>query len=155
MVNDLRYGLRMLLKDPGFSAVAVLSLSLGIGANTAIFSLIDAVLLKMLPVRNPEQLFQVTLTPGAFSYPAFVQFRDGSQAFSGMFAFASPGRIDVSVNGQPELAEGLLVSGNFFSGPDASNLIPVWEELWKLCGKTSATAYACSRKALASRRRWC
>src|ERR671922_1991635 len=78
MIQDVRFGVRMLLKHKGFTAVAVLTLALGIGANTAIFSLVDAVLIKMLPVKSPEEL--VALDPfnqrgerGNFSYPMFEQ----------------------------------------------------------------------------------
>src|SRR5437867_393557 len=121
MLNDLRYGFRMLLKNPGFTAVVVLSLALGIGANTAVFSLIDAVLLKMLPVRNPEQLVQLTWTrpdgtpDDSFSYPGFEEFRDHNQVFSGVFAFESLGRVNVAMNGHGELAEGQVVSGRYYS----------------------------------------
>jgi putative ABC transport system permease protein len=95
MFNDLRYAFRQLGKNPGFTAVAVLSLALGIGANTAIFSLVNAILLKRLPVRQPEQLVVVaTEAPGqtqigpisSFSYPVFRELRERSQVFSGMFA---------------------------------------------------------------------
>jgi putative ABC transport system permease protein len=121
MLNDLRYATRMLGKSPAFTAVVVLSLALGIGANTAIFSLIDAVLLKMLPVQNPEQLVQLTWTGSdgrrddSFSYPGFEEFRDHSPVFSGVFAFESLGRVNVGVNGRGELAVGQVVSGNYYS----------------------------------------
>src|SRR2546426_11269335 len=103
MMNDLRYAIRMLRKNPGFTAVAVLSLALGIGANTAIFSMLDAVLLRMLPVRDPERLVVVGFTspespnvPGtAFSYPMYQDLRDRGQVFSGMLAYAS---VPVSAN---------------------------------------------------------
>lgn len=121
LLQDLRYGSRMLAKSPGFTAVVVLSLALGIGANTAIFSLIDAVLLKMMPVRNPEQLVQLTWTApdgrpdDSFSYPGFEEFRDHNQVFSGVFAFESLDRVNVGVNGQGELVAGQVVSGNYYS----------------------------------------
>jgi predicted permease len=120
MIQDLRFGVRMLLKDKGFTAVAVLSLALGIGANTAIFSLIDAVLLKTLPVERPDQLYFIqnagTRGPdgGAPPYPCFERFRDRNQSFAGMAAFS---QLDprLRIDGQIEEARGQRVSGNYFS----------------------------------------
>jgi macrolide transport system ATP-binding/permease protein len=120
LVQDLRYGLRMLLKRKGFTTIAVLSLALGIGANTAIFSLIDAVLLKMLPVEQPEQLYFIQnvgpqrLNGGAPPYPCFERFREQNHSFTGLAAFS---RRDVTVNidGAREEVRGQFVSGNYFS----------------------------------------
>ncbi|MGH9852426.1 MAG: ADOP family duplicated permease, partial [Blastocatellia bacterium] len=120
MFQDLRYGVRMLLKSKAFTAVAVLSLALGIGANTAIFSLIDAVLLKMLPVERPEQLYLIqNVGPrrpggGAPPYPCFEQFRARTQSFTGLAAFArqSP---KLRIDGQLEEIPGQFVSGNYFA----------------------------------------
>ncbi|MBO0727486.1 MAG: ABC transporter permease, partial [Blastocatellia bacterium] len=140
LLQDLNYGARMLVKQPGFTLVVVVTLALGIGANTALFSLVDAVLLKTLPVRKPEELalfkwekgprgilFDHSGTnnpePGtglsvgtSFSVPAFEQMRAHAQTLSDLFAFASLGNINVSVDGQAEMASGQLVSGNFHSG---------------------------------------
>jgi len=120
MFQDLRYGARMLLKHPGFTCVAALTLALGIGANTAIFSLIDAVLLKTLPVNNPERLVLLgralrgrTITQ--FPYRAYKQIRDQNEVLSGLLAY-HPLRLSVSVDAQPEPAvAGQLVSGNYYS----------------------------------------
>jgi predicted permease len=117
--QDLKYGLRMLAKTPGFTAVAVLTLALGIGANTAIFSLVHAVLLKALPVAHPEELVLLRwespyVKTDYLPYPTFKQLRDNSQAFDGMVAFYSP-ELATSVDGAPGMAAGELVSGNFFS----------------------------------------
>ena len=126
MLQDLRYALRMLAKSPGFTIVAILTLALGIGANAAIFSVTDQVLLRLLPVRNPEELV-VLHAPGpqpgrnwsdgdrgaAWSYPMYKDLRDRNQVFSGLLArFA----IQASVSGQghTELANGELVTGNYF-----------------------------------------
>src|SRR6266568_7009930 len=90
-LQDLRYGLRQLRRNPGFTIVAVLTLALGIGANTAIFSMLDIVLLKTLPVTHPEQLVLLRWasphnTTDFIPYPTFAQLRDNSNALAGMFA---------------------------------------------------------------------
>ena len=118
--QDLRYGFRMLRRNPGFTAVAVISLSLGIGANTAIFSLINTVLLKTLPVKDPQQLvFLHRVRPGggtgdSFPYRTFEQLRDQNQTFSGMFAF-DDAPVSASADGQAEMIRGEFVSGNYYS----------------------------------------
>jgi predicted permease len=121
MLQDLRYGLRMLVKSPGFTIVAVLSLALGIGATTAIFSLLDALLLRPLPIQQPGQVVVVgTAAPGLpatgfslFSYPVFREFREKTDVFSGMFA-RSRLTMSMSGSGETDRVLGELVSGNFF-----------------------------------------
>jgi predicted permease len=141
--QDIRYGLRMLAKNPGFTAVAVATLALGIGANTAIFSLVNAVMLESLPVRHPEQLVvprwsahewpkdigsssygdcasQNRDRPGpnsggcSFSYPMFKEIRELKDLFSNVAAFAGPAELDLSGNGPASMARGELVSGDYF-----------------------------------------
>src|SRR5262249_6365417 len=124
--QDLRYGVRMLMKNPGFTLIVALTLSLGIGANTAIFSLTDQILLRLLPVERPEELV-VLRSPGpktghvwsdgddtsSFSYPMYKDLRDRNNAFSGLLArFGVP--LSVAGGGQAERADGELVSGNYF-----------------------------------------
>lgn len=128
MFQDLRFGLRMLGKNPGFTAMAVLSLALGIGANAAIFSLVDALLLKQLPVRQPAQLvFLETGRPqfkrsSQISYATYEQLRKQTDILSDASFFSYTTRLNASLNGQPEIVEGQPVSGNFFSvlGVDAA-----------------------------------
>src|SRR5262245_4739000 len=121
MWQDLRYGARMLLKAPNYTLIAALTLALGIGANTAIFSLIDAVLLKTLPVKDPEQLVALTSVTGAgerkysFSYPTFHDLWERNQVFAEIFAYDGLA-LHFSEGGQTERVSGQLVSGNFFSG---------------------------------------
>src|SRR6201984_3595347 len=125
-LQDVRYGLRTLTRNSAFSAVAVLTLALGIGANTAIFSLTDQILLRRLPVRNPEQLVALRTTgsnqghvwsdsiddSGMFSYPGSRDLRDRNQAFSSLLA-RFPTSVSVSGQGSTELAQAELVSGNY------------------------------------------
>lgn len=119
--QDVRYGMRTLAKTPAPTFVVIASLTLGIGANAAIFSLIDAALLKMLPVSKPQQLVQFkNIRPSfgensPFSYPAFKEFRDRNQVFSGVLAFRNlEFNIDVEVNGEGGVAKGQMVSGGYF-----------------------------------------
>ncbi len=114
MFQDLRFGMRMLLKSKGFTAVAALSLAIGIGANTAIFSLLDALLLKTLPVKQPEQLVLVAGLGFAHPDPVFREMSEKNSVFDGMFSFHST-EMTVSDGSQAERVIGELVSGNFFN----------------------------------------
>ncbi len=141
LAQDIRYGLRMLRNAPGFAAVAILTLALGIGANTAIFSLIDAVMLRALPVENPSQLVVLKwsarnsprihgyMSSGdcpsnmrfgeanpsgcSFSEPMFRKIASTNQ-FSGLAAFANAGPLALTGNGLASMINGQLVSGDFF-----------------------------------------
>ncbi|MGH9936360.1 MAG: ABC transporter permease, partial [Blastocatellia bacterium] len=121
--RDLRFGLRMLWKSPGVTAIAVLSLALGIGANTAIFSLIDATLLRMLPVKDPQRLALFSVSRQGqkdydLSYPSFERLREGQRAFSGLIAASSanPMRAQAQdAGGTFETVQQERVTGNYFS----------------------------------------
>src|SRR5215813_6233787 len=102
VLQDVRYALRTLCSNPGFAATAILSLALGIGANTAIFSLINAVILKTLPVGHPEQLVELGLKTEdglSFPNPVWEQVRDRQDVFSGAFAY-SPTRLNLAMGGE-------------------------------------------------------
>ena len=112
MLSDLRYAFRTLLKNPGFTIVAVLTLALGIGATTAIFSLFDAVVLKSLPVRNPDELFIAS----AGHYGLYQAFRQETDLFSDVLASGSIEELDATIDGGvPEKARVSLVSASYFS----------------------------------------
>ncbi|HKE57003.1 MAG TPA: ABC transporter permease [Pyrinomonadaceae bacterium] len=141
ILQDLQFGLRMLRKNPGFTAVAVLSLALGIGANTAIFQLLNAVRLKTLPVRNAQELAQIQQTTTehmrgnksspypAVTNPIWEQIRDKQQGFSSIAAW---GRVNLNLaqGGEVRPARGLLVSGDFF------NLLDVHPQLGRTITST-------------------
>ena len=121
MINDIRYGLRILAKNPAFAGVVVLTIALGIDANAAIFSLLDRVLLQSLPVAHPDQLTVLTTydpqqgptIQSSFSYPMYQDLRDRNSVFSGVIARAGT-QMNVSYGDQTERVSNELVSGNFF-----------------------------------------
>jgi len=125
MIQDLRFGVRMLLKHRGFTTVAILSLALGIGANTAIFQLLDAVRLRTLPVKAPQELVEVRMTEmdaarggiwrePSVTFPIWEQIRDRQQAFSGIFAWGTD-PVNLAPGGEVRRARMLYVSGDFFN----------------------------------------
>src|SRR5258705_9388612 len=129
LIQDLRYSLRQIRRSPGFMVTAVLTLALGVGANTANFSLLDQALLRSLPVRAPEQLVILSTTGKAweghssdhgagveksFSYPMYRDLRDRGTAFDGLIATAPTG-VGITRNNASDLADVEIVSGNYFS----------------------------------------
>jgi putative ABC transport system permease protein len=128
MMQDLRYALRQLRKAPTFTLTAVVTLALGIGANTAIFTVFDQVLLRMLPVEKPNELVRMTYTGSNmgrmnifggdshdyFSYPMYRELRDKNAVFSGLLANCET-QVGVAWQNQPELVDAELVSGNYFN----------------------------------------
>jgi putative ABC transport system permease protein len=141
LIQDLRYGARMLLKNPGFTIVSALTLALGIGVNAGLFTLFNAVALRPLPVKDPDSVVKIyrkdlerssrdmnineidsllgglSSTPSMFSYPEYTGYRDNTQVFSGLTAYAS---APITLGGaEAEGINGLLVAGNYFSALDA------------------------------------
>jgi putative ABC transport system permease protein len=126
LLQDVKFAARMLRKNPGFTAVALLTLALGIGANSAIFQMLDALTLGSLPVRNPQEIAEITIANmegarGSVEFwgadatnPLWEEIRQRQQAFSGVFAW-SPGQFNLSPSGEAHWASGIHVSGNFFS----------------------------------------
>ncbi len=129
LLRDLRFGLRSLRQSPGFTATAIVTLALGVGANTAVFSLMNAVLLRSLPVSDPDRLVYLRTTNPphgtgtidsnqTFSYPTYDALRKQDGAFSPLMAYVplSGSKVAVRYGAEPEEAEGDMVSGTFFSG---------------------------------------
>ncbi len=133
VAQDFRIALRQLRRSPGFTATAIFTLALGIGANTAIFSALNALLLRMLPVRDPQHIYTVRLVNGgtqpphtsgtgygntSFSFPVFEALRKRSDVFAELMAHIplSYGKVPVRVGAAPTEKSGEEVSGNYFSG---------------------------------------
>src|SRR5215471_20280184 len=159
MIQDLRYGMRLLLKYKGFTSVAVLSLALGIGANTALFSVVDAVLLRTLPVTEPSALvvFEwqsgrpfrtngmsgTSFVPGPantkgdslFRYEVFEKMREQTQkpesSLSDFFAFAPIREVSAVVDNQAEVINGQAVSGDYYGGSSAPPVVVLSHQYWQ------------------------
>ena len=146
IVRDVRYAARVLAKNPVFTIIAVLTLALGIGANTAIFTLLDQILLRLLPVKQPQQLALLTMRGNhygnnwggnAISYPMYRDFQDHNDVFSGMFC-RFPTRVSLTFGGQAERVEAEMVSGTYFSVLGVTTalgrrLITSWRKRTSIC----------------------
>jgi macrolide transport system ATP-binding/permease protein len=157
LFQDLRYGARLLLKNPGFSLIALLSLALGIGATTAIFSLVNTVLLRPLPVVQPDQLQAISVQVknggvAAFSYPNYVDFRDRNEVLSGIYA-SRIAPMGLSHNGNNERIWGYEVTGNYFQilGVQAvkGRLITPEEDRVRLANPIAVLSYGCWQRRFA------
>ncbi|HEY4362349.1 MAG TPA: ABC transporter permease [Bryobacteraceae bacterium] len=173
LVLDLRYGLRTIAANKTFSAMAILSLALGIGANTAIFSFMDSILLRSLPVPKPHSLVVLSWrTPrpefhgtdrhddnykdpnggyisGNFSYPAFELLRENHSAFSSVFGYQSAGDLNLTIRGQAELAKTEYVSGDYFRGlgiPPATGRLIAPDDDQPGSASTAVISFALSQK---------
>lgn len=141
MLQDIRFAWRAMLANKLFTALAIVSLALGIGANTAIYSFMDAILIRAMPVMHPEQLAILNwsntkespavvhdfdgswygepgrgMTSPNYPYPAYEFLRTNNHVFSSLFGYAEAGRLNLVINGQAQLGRGQYVSGNYFSG---------------------------------------
>src|SRR5215470_3107490 len=153
--QDLRYGFHVLSKNPGFAAIAILTLALGIGANTAIFQLLDAVRIRSLPVKDPQELVSIQPTTtkdrrgsvnrfGVLTYPLWEQIQARPNEFAGMFAWGED-QFNLSSGGQAHYARAILASGDFFKVLGVSPLLgrlfsPADDQ--KGCGAVAVLGYA-------------
>src|SRR5687768_13546357 len=145
MMHDLRYALRTLRQSPGFTIVAVMTLALGIGATTAIFSVFDAVVLRSLPVKNPDELFSV----GAGHYPLYQALRKETAVFSEVLAAAPIEDVPVTIdNGEPATTRVSLVSASYFS------MLGVRASIGRTFGPSDDRAPGEPAIAVASHRYW-
>jgi len=149
--QDLRFGGRMLLRKPGFTLIAIITLGLGIGANTAIFSLVNMVILRPLPVAQSDRIVEVTplfkgLSYGAFSYPTYKDFRDKNEVFDGLAAYI-PIPMSLSQNGVNERVWGYLASGNYFDllgvGAIRGRMFTQEEDLVPGANPVAVVSYGC------------
>jgi predicted permease len=173
LLHDLRYAARVLRASPGFTATAALSLALGIGANTAIFSFMDSILLRSLPVTDPQSLVRFAwhtrraevngmnrhddsyldkkagFTGGFFAYPAFELFQRNNAVFSSVFGYQGAGDLNLSVGGQAEVAHTEYVTGDYFGGlgiaPAAGRLIVPDDDLAGVA-RVAVISFALSEK---------
>jgi putative ABC transport system permease protein len=147
IVDDLRYAVRALAHSPGFALVAILSLALGIGANTAIFTLVNAVMLRSLPVTNPDELVQITMAKdgGTFTNPIWEQLRDRQTVLAGALAYSSFTRFNLAAGGEVQMATGNLVSGDYFHvlgvRPSVGRLLSIADDQ-RGCAPIAVLSYA-------------
>lgn len=157
-VQDLRYGLRMLRKSPGFTTVAVLTLALGIGANTAIFSLMNALILRLLPVQHPEELMTLQMERAGrplddtLTNALWEAVGDQQDVFSAVLAWSGPEQFDLAEGGAVHYVKGLFVSGGYFATlgvrPAAGRLLAPSDD-YRGCPALAVLSYAFWQSQLA------